>query len=99
MAKGPEARIKRIVKEHLERAGAWFFMPFMAGAGHAGVPDFVGIHRGRGFGIECKAGKRKPTALQERELQRITAAEGTAIVVNETEGWAALHAFLTFGDG
>jgi hypothetical protein len=35
------------------------------------------------FGIECKAGKNKPTDLQEHELHRIRLAEGLALVVNE----------------
>ena len=97
MAKGPEHAVKMQVKKALEKAGAWFFMPFMMGVGNAGVPDFVGIHNGTGFGIECKAGKNKPTALQERELGRIVQAGGFALVVNETEGMAALYEWLKNG--
>jgi hypothetical protein len=35
------------------------------------------------LGIECKAGDNKPTALQERELNRILNAGGEAYVINE----------------
>ena len=35
------------------------------------------------FGIEVKAGKNKPTALQMRNLQEIEAQDGIALVVNE----------------
>lgn len=94
MAKGPESKVKEQVKDLLKTYKAWFFMPYMAGMGNAGVPDFVGIHRGVGFGIECKAGSRKPTALQARQLERIREAGGFAIVVNETEGWEELSDFL-----
>ena len=97
MAKGPEHAVKQTVRKALEEFGAWFFMPFMTGVGNAGVPDFVGIHKGRGFAVECKAGKNKPTKLQERELGRIVQAEGFAIVVNETEGMAALYEWLRNG--
>jgi hypothetical protein len=36
--------------------------------------------------IECKAGTNKPTLLQVREIERIRACGGVAIVVNE-ENW------------
>lgn len=35
------------------------------------------------LGIECKAGKNVPTALQEKEMQDIRNAGGTTIVINE----------------
>ena len=35
------------------------------------------------FGIECKAGKNKPTALQEKNLREITMAGGIALVIDE----------------
>jgi hypothetical protein len=33
--------------------------------------------------IECKAGKNKTTALQDRELKRINDARGVTFVINE----------------
>jgi hypothetical protein len=35
------------------------------------------------FGIECKAGKNKPTPLQEKNLKRIAETGGVALVINE----------------
>ena len=35
------------------------------------------------FGLECKAGKNKPTPLQERNLEEIGNAGGIQMVVNE----------------
>jgi hypothetical protein len=35
------------------------------------------------FGIECKAGKNKPTALQEMNLKDIATNGGIALVINE----------------
>jgi len=35
------------------------------------------------FGIECKAGKNKPTALQQKNLDRIAENGGIALVINE----------------
>ena len=49
----------------------------------AGVPDIVGCHRGNFFAFECKSGKNKPTALQEKNLSDISGAGGIARVINE----------------
>ena len=53
------------------------------GYGKSGVPDIIACYRGRFFGIECKAGKNKPTALQEKNLRDISEAGGSSTVVNE----------------
>ncbi len=63
--------------------GAYYFYPVTGGYGKSGVPDIIGCHAGLFFGIECKAGKNKPTALQEKNLKEIKAAGGLDLVVNE----------------
>lgn len=83
MAQTPEGRVKARTKKVLEELECWFFMPPANGYGRAGIPDFIGCLNGVFFAIETKAGKNKPTALQIRELERIQAAGGYAIVVNE----------------
>lgn len=77
----PEAAVKNAAKKILEVSGAYFFMPYQAGYGKAGVPDIVACHKGRMLGVECKAEKGKTTALQERELQRIRDAGGIALTI------------------
>lgn len=79
----PEARVKTKVKKILDEMGAYYFMPATGGFGRSGVPDIVGCIDGKFFGIECKAGSNKPTALQEKELRRITEAGGVALLINE----------------
>ena len=59
-------------------------MPATGGDGKSGVPDIVGCYEGRFFGIECKAGKGKVTALQQKNLNEIDANKGIALVVNES---------------
>lgn len=59
-------------------------MPATGGYGKSGVPDIVGCYEGRFFGIECKAGKGKVTALQQKNLNEIDANKGIALVVNES---------------
>lgn len=83
MAKTPEAKVKAKVVEKLKALGAYYFYPVTSGYGSSGVPDIVGCYNGKFFGIECKAGKNKPTELQKINLEKIAAAGGIAIVINE----------------
>ena len=83
MARTPEAIVKLKIANTLKELGCWYFMPPANGYGRAGIPDFIGCMNGLLIAIEAKAGKNKPTALQLREIDRIKAAGGYAIVVNE----------------
>ena len=65
----PEGKVKAAVKKILTEAGAWYCTPLGAGYGRAGV--------------ECKAGKGKTTALQDRELAAIGGAGGHTFVIRE----------------
>ena len=79
----PEAKVKKHVKEILDSMGVYYFMPAMGSFGRAGIPDIIGCYNGRFVAIECKAGKGKTTALQDRELARISNADGLSYVINE----------------
>lgn len=83
MATTPEGKVKARLKKHLDAMGIYHFSPFQAGMGRAGVPDIIGCYRGLFVAFECKAGKNKPTALQEREMNAIRTAKGLAFVINE----------------
>lgn len=81
----PESKVKKAVKEVLD-AGApnvWYCMPMGTMYGRSGVPDFVGVAYGFFFSIEAKAGKNKPTGLQNLVLNKIREADGYALVINE----------------
>jgi Holliday junction resolvase len=84
MASTPEAKVKRKVVAILKEFGAYYFYPVTGGYGSSGVPDIVACHNGRFFGIECKAGKGKPTDLQKRNLDAIYRNGGVSAVINET---------------
>jgi hypothetical protein len=79
----PEKKVKAKVVGILKVFGAYYFYPITGGYGASGVPDIVGCYRGKFFAIECKAGKGKTTALQEKNIAQIIAQGGLAIVVNE----------------
>lgn len=83
MVSTPEKKVKDKAVAQLKRLGAYYFYPVTGGYGKSGVPDIIGCHRGRFFGIECKAGKNAPTKLQELNLKQIKDAGGIALVINE----------------
>jgi len=83
MAMTPEAKVKAKVVKLLKEAGVYYFYASTHGFGRSGVPDLVCCLKGRFIGIECKAGKNKPTPLQEKEMAAIRDAGGTTLVVNE----------------
>jgi hypothetical protein len=79
----PERKVKNTVVSMLKGYKVYYFYPVTGGYGASGVPDIVGCYQGRFFAIECKAGKGKTTALQEKNIARIKETGGLAIVVNE----------------
>ena len=79
----PEKKVKEKVKRILEKLGAYHFSPATGHGGRKGIPDIIACYKGKFVGIECKAGKNKPTKLQQIELNKIQDAEGIAIVANE----------------
>ena len=80
----PEAKVKKRVKQILSEVGAYYAMPMGTGFGNSGVPDFLVCKQGLFYGIECKAGGNKPTALQLKNLDDIRKAGGIALVIDET---------------
>lgn len=85
MAATPEAKVKKKVKEILDRSGrVYHCMPPANGFGRTGIPDILCCISGRFLAIECKANGNTPTVRQQTELDGIEAAGGVALVINET---------------
>lgn len=83
MAMTPEKKVKQKVVKILEDAGAYYFYPVSGGYGASGVPDVVACFKSKFIGIECKAGTNVPTALQLKNLEKITKSGGYSLVINE----------------
>jgi len=83
MTATPEKKVKLACTALLKKHGAYHFLPVTGGFGKSGVPDIIVCYRGLFLGIECKAGKGKTTALQEREMEFIRAAGGSTLVIRE----------------
>jgi len=79
----PEAKVKASVVKLLKKYEVYHFFPATHGYGRSGVPDIICCFNSLFMGIECKAGKGKTTALQDRELSKIRDAGGVTFVVNE----------------
>ena len=83
MAATPESKVKDKLRKYLTQLGIYHVMPPANGFGRAGIPDIIGCYTGQFVAFECKAGKNIPTALQEREIRNIQAANGWAFVITE----------------
>ena len=80
----PEGRVKRKAVVELQKLGMYIFFPATGGFGRSGIPDIVCCYKGKFIGIECKANGKKPTALQQSNLEEIVNNGGIAIVIDET---------------
>lgn len=83
MAAKPEVLVKKQIRALLAAAGAYYAMPMGTGYGNSGVPDFLCCVNGHFLAIEAKAGRGTTTALQDKHIAQIHAANGRAIVVYE----------------
>ena len=83
----PEARVKNKVKAVLEelhtQSPVYRAMPMGTRFGYNGDPDFLVCWQGRMFGIETKADRQLPTALQTQRLLEIEAAGGVPLVIDK----------------
>lgn len=80
----PEARAKAKVREILSRYPSMYtYWPVPSGFGHTTI-DVIGCYRGRFFGIEVKADRKKPTLRQTLELQAMAKAMGKTFVIAGT---------------
>ncbi len=80
----PEALVKAKIHRQLKEAGAYAVNYIGGQYATSGTPDILVCHRGRFVGIEAKAGRGKPTALQLFSLRKIHAAGGVALILNES---------------
>ena len=78
-----ESWVKKKVVDHLKSLGVYYFFPVASGYMKSGVPDIICCIKGKFVAIECKAGKNKTTAIQDKNINSIRLNEGIAMVINE----------------
>lgn len=83
----PEGKLKKYIDEKLKELApaVWYFKPVSNGMGVHGIPDFIGSYRGRFFAIETKAPGKKPTALQNLQIDSIVKSAGKVRVIHNIE--------------
>lgn len=94
----PEGKVKDAIKKYLIAKGVWFagksappvvtgwmYMPLAGPMGVSGIPDFVGIYKGRPFYVEAKAPGGRCTDIQLLRHKEIRLAGGVVIVASSIE--------------
>lgn len=83
MSMTPEGKVKKAVREILQKYHVYYTMPVTGGFGRQGAPDFICCVRGMFVGIECKFGKNQPTPLQKAVALTIEQSGGVALTIWE----------------
>jgi len=84
-----KAKIDAILKPYKASGRLWYTKTAGSMFGKNGVPDYIGCcmtywKERLFFAIEAKAGKGKPSDLQEACMRDIEKAGGICLVINET---------------
>jgi len=79
-----EAAITEAIARFLRARGAHVIKTY-GGPYRRGLPDLIGVYRGRALALEVKRPGGKPTPLQEHELSKFAAAGALAAVVTSVE--------------
>ena len=76
-----EKNFENKVKAFLKEQGCWQLKTWSNGVQRSGVPDLLVCCNGKFVGVELKAPKGKPSALQIWNLRKIEEAGGYAILL------------------
>ena len=101
----PENKVKKQLQDYLKTIPELHFYSATAGPmSTGGIPDIVGVHRSRFFGIEVKAPGRRcernrgASALQVLQMQKFKAAGGFVMVFDGEElDWIDLRNWIEEG--
>lgn len=80
----PETKLQKKIREALTARGAWC-VKIAGGPFQRGLPDLIGLHKGRFFAIEVKMPGGKPTALQLESLRTIKRAGGQVAIAHSVD--------------
>lgn len=92
----PEGKVKKAVRDFLQKKNVWYYQPVQNGMGRVGIPDFVCCYRGTFVAIETKApGKMHTlTANQQRVIDEIKEHGGLAVVADSVDSLIPLFDIL-----
>lgn len=79
-----ESDVKKVVRQHFDKHGWYWWMPPANGYGKAGIADFNALKNGVFIAVETKFGTNVPTPRQKAFLQSVWAEKGFGFVVDES---------------
>lgn len=86
MSQTPEKKIENKIRTDFEAAGGYIKKFFASPHTNKGIPDLIGVLRGRYVALEVKRPTGgKPTPVQIKNLQEIANADGIALITNDPE--------------
>lgn len=78
---GQEKTFENKIKDFIEDSGGWYVKFFANNYTRKGIPDILASINGYFVGIEVKADKGHPSALQLHQIDRIRKSGGFAFVL------------------
>jgi hypothetical protein len=101
--KTPESYEKEEIDAFLEKLGpdhVWYFKPYMAGFGKAGVPDYCLCIAHAFWTFEVKRPGKEPTAIQRRRMDEVVRAGGQTVagtadvIIEVVVNWLAVRGIV-----
>jgi len=86
----PEARLSKKIMQAWRDRGAFCFKVWGSAHQMNGVPDIVGVYRGRFIACETKMPGNEPSRIQQHRIKQIEAAGGRCVVAYSVEAAVAL---------
>jgi len=86
-----EAEITKEIRYYLNTCGIWHWKNWSGPMSPKGIPDIIGIYRGKFLAVEIKKPGGKPTDLQKEFLTKVQINGGISCVVHS---WEELAKFL-----
>lgn len=80
-----ESTIGKACERLLTKRGAWWIKTHGSGIGRAGIPDYLATYEGHSLVLEAKVPGKKPTRLQQHELDLAAAAGAIAVVITSRD--------------
>ena len=96
----PEGKVKDAIKKMLreEFPQVWTYWPVSNGMGAHGIPDLIMCAGGKFIAVEVKTTVGKLTPMQALQIERISLANGQAIVVYGEADVCMIRALLHMMD-
>lgn len=81
----PEAKLSKKIMQAWRAKGAFCFKVWGSAHQMSGVPDIVGVFKGRFVACETKMPGNEPSRIQQHRIKQIEAAGGRCVVAYSVE--------------